>query len=233
MPLPKMLTLARFHLLPAPLRRRPRLLAAILALELLLLAGLMTAVAMVAGGGDDDFIALDTLLGERDLPEGWAPVTATAYPYMTNSPLLTLLMEEETVAGAFSAYHDPQDSSAVATYVVFRPHEPLLLETDPNSGSVKKMMPLVIELERLARKRLGGPLPNVFFAATDVPTPGALRGRSLSPPRGEGIQSDSILFSTGPVLALVMIEHPTGEEPFRPVQELAQLVYGRIQQELD
>jgi hypothetical protein len=90
-----------------------------------------------------------------------------------------------------------------------------------------------MELERLARQRLDGTLPNIFFAATDVPAPGALRGRSLTPPTGEGVQSDFVLFTKGPVLALVVVEHPDAEEPFRPLHELAQLVYGRIQEQLD
>lgn len=231
--LAEMLTALRFRLLPEPLRRRRSLLAALLAVELLVLAALVAAILLRAGSEDDDFVARETLLAQRDLPPGWAPVAAADYPYMTNSPLLRLMLEEETVAGAFSAYRDPQDSSAVATYVVFRPHEPLLLPADVDSGSLAKVAPLVLELERLARQRLDGALPELFFATTDVPTPGALRGRSLAPPTGEGVQSDSILFTTGPVLALVVVEHPGGEEPFRPVQELAQLVYGRIQEQLD
>lgn len=228
-----MLISLRFHLLPEPLRRRPRLLVAILALELVLLAALVAAILMTARGADGDFVARDTLLAEHDLPPGWAPVAAAGYPYMPNSPLITLLMEEETVAGAFSAYRDPQDSSAVATYVVFRPDEPPLFPADRDSRSFKKLTPLVLELQRLARQRLDGAFPEVFFAATDAPAAGALRGRSLAPPTGEGVQSDFVLFSTGPVLALVMVEHPDGEEPFQPVEELARLVYGRIQEQLD
>jgi hypothetical protein len=88
-------------------------------------------------------------------------------------------------------------------------------------------------MERLARQRLGGALPELFFAGTDVPVPGGLRGRSLAPPYGEGVQSESILFTTGPVMALVVVEHPRDQEPFRPVEELAQVVYSRIQEQLD
>lgn len=231
--LAEMLTALRFRLLSEPLRRRRSLLAALLAVELVVLAALVAAILLRAGSEDDDFVARETLLAERDLPPGWAAVAAADYPYMTNSPLLHLMLEEETVAGAFSAYRDPQDSSAVATYVVFRPHEPLLLPADVDSGSLAKVAPLVLELERLARQRLDGALPELFFAVIDVPVPGALRGRSLAPPTGEGVESDFVLFTTGPVLALVVVEHPGGEEPFRPVQELAQLVYGRIQEQLD
>jgi hypothetical protein len=209
------------------------LLVALAAVELAMLIALVATLLLAAGGDTDDFVARETLLAERDLPQGWAPVEAAVYPYMTNSPLLTLLLEEETVAGAFSAYRDPQDSSAVATYVVFRPGEPPLLPADGDFQRLGEMAPLVLELERLARQRLEGDLPDLFLAFTDVPTPGALRGRSLAPPRGEGIQSDSILFTTGPVLALVVVEHPGGQEPFRPVEELAQLVHGRVLEQLD
>ena len=37
----------------------------------------------------------ETLLAENDLPSGWVPVEATAYPYVTNSPLIRLLLEED------------------------------------------------------------------------------------------------------------------------------------------
>ncbi len=44
--------------------------------------------------------------------------------------------------------------------------------------------------------------------------------------------ADFILFTTGPVLALIMIEHPRGQEPFRPVEELARIIHGRLLDEL-
>ena len=208
------------------------MLLALVVVELGLLAGLLAVLAARAGG-TDEFVARDTLLAEGDLPAGWVPVEAAAYPYMTGSPLLSLMLEEETVAGAFSAYRDPEDSSAIATYVVFRPNKPLVLRASDDDRTLEKMTPLVAELERLARQRLGGAVPELFFASTDVPVPGALRGRSLAPPYGEGVQSETILFIEGSVLALVVIEHPRGQEPFRPVEELAQVVYSRIQEQLD
>jgi len=212
---------------------RRRLLLALLAIELALLASLVATVLVRAGGGGDEFVARETLLAEGDLPSGWVPVEATAYPYMTNSPLIRLMLEKETVAGAFSAYRDPEDSSTVATYVVFRPDKPLALHAGDDDRTLKTMAPLVTELERLARQRLDGALPELFFAATDVPIPGSLRGRSLAPPTGEGVQSDSILFATGPVLAVVVVEHPRNAELFRPVDELAQIVYSRVLKQLD
>lgn len=215
------------------LRGRRGLLLALVVVELGLLVGLLGVLAARAGGEDGEFAAIETLLAEGDLPSGWLPIEAAAYPYMTDSPLVRLLMEEETVAGAFSAYHDPEDSAAVATYVVFRPDAPLALQTEGGEGTLETMTPLVAEMERLARQRLGGAIPELFFAGTDVPVPGALRGRSLAPPYGEGVQSESILFATGPVMALVVVEHPRGQEPFRPVEELAKVVYSRIQKQLD
>ena len=212
---------------------RRRLLLALLALEAVLLMGLAVTVFARARGGSDEFVARETLLAENDLPSGWVPVEATAYPYATNSPLIRLLLEEETVAGAFSAYRDPEDSSTVATYVVFRPNEPLSLQTGDDDHTLKTVAPLVAELERLARQRLGGASPELFFAATDVPVSGSLRGRSLAPPTDEGVQSDSVLFATGPVLALVVVEHPRDSEPFQPVEELARLVYSRVLEQLD
>ena len=194
---------------------------------------LATTILVRARAGGDEFVARETLLAEGDLPSGWVPVEAAAYPYMTNSPLLRLMLEKETVAGAFAAYRDSEDSSTVATYVVFRPDEPLALQTGDDDRTLKTMAPLVTELERLARQRLGGAPPELFFATTDVPIPGSLRGRSLAPPTGEGVQSDSILFATGPVLALVVEEHPRDGEPFQPVDELARIVYSRVLKQLD
>jgi hypothetical protein len=215
------------------LRGRRGLLLALVVVELGLLVGLLGVLAARAGGEDGEFAAIDTLLAEGDLPAGWLPIQAAAYPYMTDSPLVGLLMEEETVAGAFSAYRDPEDSVAVATYVIFRPDAPLALQAEGDQRTLQTFTPLVAEMERLARQRLGGALPELFFAGTDVPVPGALRGRSLAPPYGEGVQSESILFTTGPVMALVVVEHPRDQEPFRPVEELAQVVYSRIQEQLD
>ena len=223
----------RLRLLPYTIKSRLHLLLALVAVELVIVTALVAAAVVGSGGDSDDFVARDTLLAEPDLPAGWMPIEASVFPYMTNSPLLTLLLEEETVAGAFSAYRDPQDSSAVATYVVFRPAEPPASLARVDSDSLEKVTPLVLELERLARRRLNGALPELFFAATDVPTPGGLRARSLVPRMGEQVQSDSILFTAGPVLALVVVEHPGGAEPFRPVEELALLVHGRILEQLD
>jgi len=221
------------HRLPGLPGGRRRLLLALLAIELVLLVSLVATVLARARGEGDEFVARETLLAEGDLPSGWVPVEAAAYPYMTNSPLILLLLEEETVAGAFSAYRDPEDSSTVASYVVFRPNEPLALQAGDDDHTLKTVAPLVAELERLARQRLGGASPELFFAATDVPIPGSLRGRSLAPPTGEGVQSDSILFATGPVLALVVVEHPRDTEPFQPVEELARVVYSRVLEQLD
>jgi hypothetical protein len=202
-------------------------------LEAVLLVGLGATALAKARGEGDEFVARETLLAGGDLPSGWVPVEPTAYPYMTNSPLLRLMLEEETVAGAFSAYRDPEDSSTVATYVVFRPDDPLVLRTGDDDRTLKTMAPLVTDLERLGRQRLGGALPELFFASTDVPSPGSLRGRSLAPPTGEGVQSDSILFAAGPVLAVVVVENPHDGKPFRTVEELAQIVYSRVMEQLD
>ena len=221
------------HRLPGLPGGRRRLLLALLAVELALLVSLALTVLVRARSGGDEFVARETLLAEGDLPSGWVPVEAAAYPYMTNSPLIRLMLEKETVAGAFSAYRDPEDSSMVATYVVFRPGEPLTLQAGDDNRTLQTVTPLVAELERLARQRLGGATPELFFAATDVPIPGSLRGRSLAPPTGEGVQSDSVLFATGPVLALVVVENPRDTEPFQPVEELARVVYNRVLQQLD
>jgi hypothetical protein len=221
-----------FRRLPGLPGGRRRLLLALLAIELVLLVSLVATALVRARGNGDEFVARETLLAQSDLPSGWVPVEAAAYPYMTNSPLIRLLLEEDTVAGAFSAYRDPEDSSTVATYVVFRPDKPLSLQAGDDS-TLETVTPLVMELERLARQRLDGALPELFFATTDVPVPGSLRGRSLAPPTGEGVQSDSILFATGPVLALVVVENPRDSEPFQPVEELARTVYSRIQEQLD
>ena len=218
---------------PGFLQGRRGILLALVVVELGLLVGLLAVLVARAGDQDEEFVARDTLLSEGDLPAGWLPIDAGVYPYMTDSPLIRLMLEEDTEAGAFAAYRDPEDSSGVATYVVFRPNKPVVLQTTGDAGALERMTPLVAELERLARQRLGGAVPELFFAGTDVPIPGALRGRSLAPPYGEGVQSESVLFSTGPVLALVVVEHPTDQEPFRPVEELAQVVYDRIQERLD
>ncbi len=233
MPSQKMFSTLRFRLLPQPLWERRALLRALLAVELCVLAVLAAAFVVGLSGQDDEFAARDALLAGPDLPSGWIPVEAASYPYIAHSPLLTLLMEEQTVAGAFSAFRDPQDSSAVATYVVFRPDEPLRLEFAGDSPDYARIAPLVLEAERLARERLGDEPPELFFAATDTPAPGSLRGRSLAPPTGEGVQSDFVLFTKGSALALIVVEHPHGQEPFRRVDELAQLVYSRIPDQLD
>jgi hypothetical protein len=229
----KLLPALRFRRLPGLPGGRRRLLLALLAIELALLVSLALTIQVRARGGGDEFVARETLLAEGDLPSGWVPVEAAAYPYMTNSPLIRLMLEEETVAGAFSAYRDPEDSSTVATFVVFRPGEPLALQAGDDDRTLQTVTPLVAELERLARQRLGGALPEVFFAAADEPIPGSLRGRSLAPPTGEGVQSDFVLFATGPVLALVVVENPRDTEPFQPVEELARIVYSRVLEQLD
>lgn len=233
MPSQKMFSTLRFRLLPRPFRERRALLPALLAVELCVLVVLAAVFVVGLPRQDDEFVVRDALLSQPDLPVGWTPVEAATYPYMTDSPLLTLLMEEETVAGAFSAFRDGRDSSAVATYVVFRPDEPLRLEFGGDSPDYDRIAPLVWETERLARQRLGEEPPELFVTATDAPAPGSLRGRTLAPPTGEGVQSDFVIFTKGSILALIVVEHPRGQEPFRPVDELAELVYSRIPDLLD
>lgn len=210
---------------------RVRIFAGLLASELLALLALI-AFLLVTARGSDEFLAPRTLLAEPDLPPGWVPVPADTYPFMEDSSLVRLLLEEETVAGAFSAYRDPTDSSTVASYVIYRPDDPLTLADDPTKDDLTPFALLVTDMERLARQRLSGALPEVSFAVSDVPVPGALRGRSLAPVTEEGVQSDFIVFTTGSVLALVVEEHPRGEEPFQSIEELARIVHSRLLEEL-
>lgn len=217
--------------LPSRPGDRVRIFAALLAFELLALLALV-AFLIVTSQGSDEFLARRTLLAEPDLPAGWVPVPADTYPFMEDSPVVRLLLEDETVAGAFAAYRDATDSSAVATYVVYRPNEPLTLTGDPTGDDLTSFSLLVTDMERLARQRLSNALPEVSFAVTDVPVPGALRGRSLAPPTGAGVQSDFILFTAGPALVLIVEEHPRGEEPFQPIEELARTVHSRLLEEL-
>ncbi len=231
LPSPSILSAAVLRRFPRRLSGRGKLLAGLVGVELLLLLALIAFVVVSARGGDE-FQARRALLAEGDLPAGWVAVSPDTYPFMENSPVIRLLLEEETVAGAFSSYRDPTDSSAVATYVVFRPDAPLTLEGEPRGEDLTRLALLVSEMERLGRERLGGVLPEVAFAVSDVPVSGSLRGRSVAPVVGEGMQSDFVVFSAGPVMALVMVEHPRGEEPFRSVEELASLVHGRILDEL-
>jgi hypothetical protein len=231
LPLPSTLSALIPRWSPRRLGARGSLLAGLVVFEFFALLAVI-AFLLVSAGESDDFRARGALLAERDLPPGWVPVSADTYPFVENSPVIRLLLEEETVAGAFSAYRDPTDSSAVATYVVFRPDDPLALEGEPRAEELTRFALLVSEMERLARQQLHGALPEVSFAVSEVPVPGALRGRSLAPAVGDGVQSDFILFTTGPVLALVVVEQPRGQEPFQPVDELARIVYGRILDEL-
>ena len=210
---------------------RGLLLAGFVAFEFFALLGLI-AFLLVAARESDEFLARRVLLAEPDLPPGWAAVPAGTYPFMNDSPVIRLLQEEETVAGAFSAYRDPTGSSAVATFVVFRPDDPLTLAEQPGGDDLTRFALLVTDMEPLARQQLHGALPEVAFAIADVPVPGALRGLSLAPVAEDGIQSDFILFTEGPVLALIVVEHPRGQEPFRPVEELARIVHNRLLEEL-
>lgn len=216
---------------PGSLSVRWRLLVGLVVFEFFALLALI-AFLLVAARESDEFVARRALLAEPDLPSGWVPVAAESYPFMKDSPLIRLLQEEETVAGAFSAYRDPTDSSSIATYLVFRPDQPLTLAEQPREADLTRFALLVTDMERLARQRLHGAVPEVSFAVTDVPVPGALRGRSLAPVAQDAVQSDFILFTTGPVLALVVVEHPRGQESFRPVEELAHIVHSRILDEL-
>lgn len=231
LPLPSIPSVPILRSFPRRLGARGSLLAGLVVLESFLLLALI-AFVLLSARGSDEFHAREALLAEPDLPPGWVPVSADTYPFMENSPVIRLLLEDETVAGAFSAYRDPTDSSAVATYVVFRPDDPLTLESEPRGEDLTRLALLVSEMERLGRERLGGALPEVAFAVSDVPVSGSLRGRSLAPATEEGVQSDFVLFTAGPAMALVMLEHPRGQEPFRSVEELASLVHVRILDEL-
>jgi hypothetical protein len=229
-PLPLRLNLLAPARPPFP-GRLGRLLVGLVALEFLALLALI-AFVVVPTHESEGFQARKTLLAETDLPPGWVPVPANTYPFMTDSPVVNLLLDQDTEAGAFSAYRDPTDSSAVATYVVYRPEEPVTLEGEPRGEQLPLLALLVSDMERLARQQLDGSLPEVSFAVTDVPVSGALRGRSLAPPVGDGVQSDFIVFSTGSALALVVVEQPRGQEPFRSVEDLASIVHSRLLEEL-
>lgn len=222
-----------------PGRHLPRAALAVVALLVVvsaLLAGSMVVILLRGGSGgyaDDGFSAARAGLSTQDLPPGWTVVPPEEFPFSAHSPVIALLAEEATINGAFITFRDPSGLQGAASLVALNEDSGLLPISEINTERLDELVPLIAEQERLARLALGPADAPVHFAATDIPREGSVRARSvLLTPSGGFLFSDSVVFSEGPVLAVVTVQFLEDEGPFTTVEELAATVHERILAEL-
>jgi hypothetical protein len=182
---------------------------------------------------DDGFSAARAGLSTQDLPSGWTVVPPEQFPFSQDSPVVELLAAESTTNGAFITFHDTSGLRGAASLVALSEDgwPPLVPEMD--AERLRDLVPLITEQERLARLTLGPADAPLHFAVTDLPREGSVRARSvLLAPSGGFVFSDSIVFSEGPVLAVVTVQVLEDDEPFGTVEDLAETVHRRILGEL-
>jgi hypothetical protein len=219
--------------------RLPRAALAVLVL-VAVFAGLLVGCVLVillrgrlGGPADDGFSAARAGLSTRDLPSGWTVVPPEEFPFSPHSPVVELLATESTTNGAFITFHDTSGLRGATSLVALSEDGWPSLVPEMDTERLHELVPLIAEQERLARLALGPADAPVHFAATDIPREGSVRARSvLLAPSGGFVFSDSIVFSEGPVLAVVTVQVLEDDEPFSTVEDLAETVHERILSEL-
>lgn len=207
------------------IRCHPRWIATLVALVVLL------SVGCRAGGPAQ---LEDAALSSRDVPDGWqrAEFDDEEWNALWES-VPELLAAKADASLLMRAFESDDGLHGAATILIQASEEAALPET---SEDVRVLAPLGQLLERqddLLRPSVRGGDPGAYFAASDAPLPGSLRSRLVRLLDDGYLFSDSTIFSSGPVLAVVTVWYPEEEGPFREVLELAAEVEARLREYLD
>lgn len=180
------------------------------------------------GSGQVDELS-EVALSEDDLPDDWSLSDFDQVEGRVLWDLLPELLTSNSDAELFArAYQDEAGVHGAAT-ILIATDDPAALP-DP-AGGQRVLGPLAQLL--VAGEALWGPPvtagdPGTYFASSEVPIPGSLHSRLVRLLAEGSLYSDSLVFSSGPVLAVVTVWYPEKEGPLQDIDELARRVEERL-----
>ena len=189
-------------------------------------------LAAACGGGGGGAAGLEGVLTASDVPSGWAPADFDeAQGRALWDALPALLASNAEARLLLQAFEDESGTSGAAVIFVEADETAAIPATTGDQRVTAPLARLLTEQEALLGPDVRGGDPGAYFTANDVP-PGSLRSRLVRLLDDDYLYSDSIVFSSGPVLAVVTVWYPEDDGPFRDVEELAADVESRLREYL-
>jgi hypothetical protein len=194
-----------------------------------LLATLATLFMLAAAcGGAGRPAGLEDVLTANDVPDGWAPADFDeAQGRALWDALPALLTSNAEARLLLQAFEDGSGTSGAAVIFVEAEEAAAIPATTGDQRVTAPLARLLTEQEALLGPDVRGGDPGAYFTVNDVP-PGSLRSRLVRLLDEDYLFSDSIVFSSGPVLAVVTVWYPEDEGPFRDIEDLAAEVESRL-----
>ncbi len=149
--------------------------------------------------------------------------------------MLPELLVSNADAGLFiRAFTGPDGREGVSTILIETDDPKAVPRIREGDRALAPLARLLDEQDALLAPPVLGGDPGAYFTASDDPLPGALRSRLVRLlDEDERLYSDSLVFTNGPVLAVVTVWYPEDEGPVQDVEELAAGVQERVQDYLD
>lgn len=202
------------------LRRTLWLLAAWLPLAL-------AASGCLGGGGIGELN--EVALSERDLPADWVLADFDQAEGRVLWDLLPELLTSNSEAQLFArAFQDEAGRHGAATILISTDDPAALPNPAEGQRVLGPLARLLVASEGLWGPPVVGGDPGTYFASSEIPIPGSLHSRLVGLLDDGSLYSDSLVFSSGSVLAVVTVWYPEDEGPFQEIEELAVMVEERL-----
>ena len=203
---------------------------------LLALPALLVLLALLAAGcGAGDAVEFrDVALSSRDVPPDWvAADVGEAEARVLWDVLPEVLTSNAEARLLVRALQADGGRHGVATILIQTEEPDALPRLAQGDEALARLARLLERQDALLGPAVLGGDPGTYFASSDIPLPGSVRSRLVRLLDEGYLFSDSMIFSAGPVLAVVTVWYPEDDEPVRRVEELAGEVERRLQVYLD
>lgn len=189
---------------------------------------LLLVVACGSSGNAIDELS-NIALSDGDVPSDWQ---AADIDEVSGRPLWDvmpdLLTVDSEVQLLIRAYEDEDGLHGTATILIQAEVPGALPQTKNEESVLGPLANLVMEQDALLVSEVTAGDPGAYFAASEFPLPDSVRSRLVRLIDDGYLYSDSVIFSVGPVLAVVTVWYPEEDGPFRDLEELADLVEQRM-----
>ena len=194
------------------------------------MAALLALLAVGCRGGGQDASLLDVALSSGDVPADWVSADFGQEEGRDLWEILPELLTADSEAHLFiRAFQEEDGRHGVATILIETEEAAALPQIGEDERALGPLARLLEQQDVLLSPIVLGGDPGTYFAAIDAPVPGSLRSR-LVRLLDEGLLfSDSVIFSSGTVLAVVTVWYPEEDDPLRDVDDLADEVEARLQ----
>ena len=194
----------------------------------------LLALAAVACGGGSTLDLADVAVSARDVPADWVPADLSEEELAPFWDLLPELLTTDANARLLVRGIQSEAGLQGVSTLLIQTDEPRALPADiASEQSLGTLSRLLIQQEALLGPPVLGGDPGAYFSGTDTPLPGSVRSRLVRLLDSGYLFSDSVIFTKGPVLAVVTVWYPDVDEPVRDVYELASEVERRLRVYLD